>query len=85
MKDFLGYPSEWNLGSGGGVQPIAILQSSMPVREAVERLNRTLLELSYDQACELEHRQKELAVEERFTYLLGPFRIALRPRLVTSR
>ena len=67
------------------MQPIAILQSSMPVREAVERLNRTLLDLSYDQACELEQRQKELAVEERFTYLLGPIRIALRPRLVTSR
>jgi hypothetical protein len=72
-----------NVGSGGGVQPIAVLQSPMTVREAVERLNRALLELSYDQACELENRQKELAVQERFTYLLGPIKIALRPRVVT--
>ena len=72
-----------NVGSGGGVQPIAILQSPMTVRDAVERLNQVLLELSYDQACDLENRQKELAVRERFTYLLGPIRIALRPRVVT--
>jgi hypothetical protein len=74
-----------NVGSGGGVQPITILQSPMTVRQAVEHLNRALLELSYDQACELENRQKGLAVQERFTYLLGPIRIALRPRVVTVR
>lgn len=74
-----------NVGSGGGVQPIAILQSPMTVREAVERLNRALLELSYGQASELESQQKDLAVRERFTYLLGPIRIALRPRAVTAR
>jgi hypothetical protein len=74
-----------NVGSGGGVQPIAILQSPMTVRQAVARLNRALLELSYDQACELENRQKALAVQERFTYLLGPIKIALRPRVVTMQ
>jgi hypothetical protein len=74
-----------NVGSGGGVQPIAILQSPMTVRQAVERLNRALLDLSYDQACELENRQKDLALQERFTYLLGPIRIALRPRVVTAQ
>jgi hypothetical protein len=73
-----------NVGSGGGVQPIAILRSPMTVRQAVERLNEALLKLEYDQACELENRQKELAVRERFTYLLGPIRIALRPRVVTT-
>jgi hypothetical protein len=74
-----------NVGSGGGVQPIAILQSPMTVRQAVERLNEALLNLAYDKASELENLQKELAVQERFTYLLGPIRIALRPRVVTPR
>jgi len=73
-----------NVGSGGGVQPIAILKSPMAVREAVARLNQALLSLSYDQVCELENRQKALAVQERFTYLLGPIKIALRPRVVTQ-
>jgi hypothetical protein len=29
--------------------------------------------------------QEQLAIEHRFTYLLGPIRIALRPRVVTER
>jgi hypothetical protein len=73
-----------NVGSGGGVQPIAVLRTDMPVREAVDRLNHALLGLSYDNICELENLQKEMAVAERFTYLLGPIKIALRPRVVTA-
>jgi hypothetical protein len=41
------------------------------------------MDLSYDHISELDQRQKELAVQQRFTYLLGPIKIALRPRLVT--
>ncbi len=74
-----------NVGSGGGVQPIAVLRSQIPVREAVDRLNQALLGLSYDNICELENLQKEMAVAERFTYLLGPIKIALRPRVVTTQ
>jgi hypothetical protein len=55
----------------------------MTVREAVERLNQALLDLTYDQIREIEERQKALALQERFTYLLGPIKIALRPRVVT--
>ncbi len=73
-----------NVGSGGGVQPIAVLRSEVSVREAVDRLNRALLDLSYENICELENGQKEMAVAERFTYLLGPIKIALRPRVVTA-
>lgn len=73
-----------NVGSGGGVQPIAVLRSKLSVREAVDRLNQALLNLSYDHIRDLDRRQKELAVQERFTYLLGPIKIALRPRLVTA-
>lgn len=74
-----------NVGSGGGVQPIAVLRSQMTVREAVERLNQALLNLTYDQIREIEARQKALALQERFTYLLGPIKIALRPRVVTLK
>jgi hypothetical protein len=73
-----------NVGSGGGVQPLAILQSQMPIKEAVDRINGALLDLTYDQLAELDALQKELAVKERFTYLLGPIKIALRPRLLVS-
>jgi hypothetical protein len=74
-----------NVGSGGGVQPIAVLQSDLSVREAVQRLNQALLNLTYGQICELEEKQTSLAVQERFTYLLGPIKIALRARVVTTR
>ena len=74
-----------NVGSGGGVQPVAVLRSQITVREAVQRLNQALLNLSYENICKLENRQKEMAVAERFTYLLGPIKIALRPRVVTTQ
>lgn len=71
-----------NVGSGGGVQPLAVLRSQMTVKEATERLNRALLELPYDRLSELEAKQKDMAVGERFTYLLGPIKIAMRPRVI---
>jgi hypothetical protein len=72
-----------NVGSGGGVQPIGVLQSSISPRQAVQRLNQALLDLTYDQICDIEEQQQALAIKERFTYLLGPIKIALRPRVVT--
>lgn len=73
-----------NVGSGGGVQPVAILHGTSGVREAVERINRVLMDLSYSEMSELVDLQRELAVDARFTYLLGPIKIALRPRVVTT-
>jgi hypothetical protein len=72
-----------NVGSGGGVQPIAVLRSEISTREAVQRLNQALMNLSYGDICQLEAQQKEMAVRQRFTYLLGPIKIALRARVVT--
>jgi hypothetical protein len=72
-----------NVGSGGGVQPIAVLRSHGTVRQAVQHLNQILTNLSYQHLNELDQRQKELAMQLRFTYLLGPIKIALRPRLLT--
>ncbi|MBC2715490.1 MAG: hypothetical protein HF978_09285 [Desulfobacteraceae bacterium] len=73
-----------NVGSGGGVQPLAILKSQMTVREAVNRINRKILEMDFKELLEVENLQKTLAIDEKFTYLLGPIKIALRPRIVTG-
>jgi hypothetical protein len=72
-----------NVGSGGGVQPLAILQSDMSVADAVNRINRAILEIDYADVLEAFEMQNRLALEERFTYLLGPIKIALRPRVIT--
>ncbi len=77
---FGGVPT--NVGSGGGVQPLAILRSPMTVREAVERVNESILEIGYADMADVAETQRELALEENFTYLLGPIKIALRPRII---
>lgn len=74
-----------NVGSGGGVQPLAILKSDMSVRDAVNRINQKILEMDYQQLAEVVEIQKTLAIKERFTYLLGPIKIALRPRIITLK
>jgi hypothetical protein len=73
-----------NVGSGGGVQPLAVLRSDLSVREAVERIHEAVLGMDYGDLFEVLEMQKKMAVEQRFTYLLGPIRIALRPRVVTE-
>lgn len=72
-----------NVGSGGGVQPLAILQSAMTVREAVERINDTIARIDYGDLLAIEEERDRLALEEKFTYLLGPIKIAMRPRIIT--
>lgn len=79
---FGGVPT--NVGSGGGVQPLAVLRSDMTVREAVSRMNENILSMAYGDVREIVDLQEELALEHRFTYLLGPIRIALRPRIISS-
>jgi len=72
-----------NVGSGGGVQPLGILRSNMGVRKAVDRINQALFALSHQNLADLVEMQKTMALEQRFTYLLGPIKIALRPRVIT--
>jgi hypothetical protein len=79
---FGGVPT--NVGSGGGVQPLAILRSDISVAEAVKRVNGAVAEMDAGELGAIVDMQKALAVEHRFTYLLGPIRIALRPRIVTQ-
>lgn len=79
---FGGVPT--NVGSGGGVQPLAVLRSNMTVGEAVKRINGALCSMDFEELKGVVQMQNRLAMEHRFTYLLGPIRIALRPRLVTE-
>ena len=72
-----------NVGSGGGVQPLGVLQSDMSVRDAVASINETIMEISHGELAEVMALQQRMALDEKFTYLLGPIRIALRPRVVT--
>jgi len=73
-----------NVGSGGGVQPMAILRSSTTVGEAVKRINETIAEMDFGDLLPVLEEQNAMAMKEKFTYLLGPIKIALRPRIVTS-
>jgi hypothetical protein len=74
-----------NVGSGGGVQPLAILKSAMTVREAVERINDTIARMDYGDLLSIEEERNDMAIKEKFTYLLGPIKIALRPRIITAQ
>ncbi len=79
---FGGVPT--NVGSGGGVQPLAVLRSDMPVREAVDRINDAIMDIPYGDLAEVVAYQEKLSMDHRFTYLLGPIRMALRPRILTT-
>jgi len=80
---FGGIPT--NVGSGGGVQPLAVLKSDMPVREAVNRINDAILAMNPGELLEIVKMRNEMALDHKFTYLLGPIEIALRPRLLTAK
>ncbi len=72
-----------NVGSGGGVQPMAVLKSDISVGQATDKINGTIMKMDYSDVQEAVEYQKELALDHRFTYLLGPIKMALRPRLIT--
>jgi len=72
-----------NVGSGGGVQPLAVLRSEMSISEATKRINEAILNMDYGDVLGAVEYQKKMAIDHRFTYLLGPIKIALRPRLIT--
>jgi hypothetical protein len=72
-----------NVGSGGGVQPLAILRTSISTSEAVHKLNQILMDLAPSDLLALKRLQQDMATKARFTYVNGPIPIALRPRLVT--
>ena len=79
---FGGVPT--NVGSGGGFQPLATLESDVSIREAVDRINGAIMDMDPGDLAEVIEMQNKMAMDCNFTYLLGPVRIALRPRLITA-
>lgn len=77
---FGGVPT--NVGSGGGVQPLAVLKGNESVGDAVKRINQAVMSMDYSDILETVQLQEEMALDHRFTYLLGPIRMALRPRII---
>ncbi|MDX2501360.1 MAG: hypothetical protein QNL14_12765 [Deltaproteobacteria bacterium] len=73
-----------NVGSGGGFQPLAILSSDLNVRDAVDRINDAIMNMNPGDLLEVIDNQKNMALDCDFTYLLGPVKIALRPRIITA-
>jgi hypothetical protein len=71
-----------NVGSGGGVHPLAILKKGNDVQGAVKHINDAILRTPPHQVEELIALQEDLARQHNFTYLLGPIKIALRPRVI---
>ena len=82
LARFGGVPT--NVGSGGGIQPLAILKSDLRPREAVDKINQALLTLDYPVFVQVQEEINKRAVEMGFTYLLGPIMIILRPRILTT-
>jgi hypothetical protein len=72
-----------NVGSGGGVQPLAILHTEGETDDTVKKVNDAILGLDYSDIFRIHRAQEKMAMEHSFTYLLGPIKIALRPRLLT--
>ena len=73
-----------NVGSGGGFQPLAVLNSDMRVRDAVDHINETILDIDSGDLLQIIEDQNKMATQMDFTYLLGPVKIALRPRVITN-
>ena len=73
-----------NVGSGGGFQPLGLLKAGMSVGEATLRINTAISDLPAESVLEAIELQKKMALAEHFTYLLGPVKMALRPRLLTA-
>ena len=81
LARFGGVPT--NVGSGGGIQPIALLKDDITPRAAVDKINQNLLKLGYQTYVQIQEEVNRKAVDMGFIYLLGPIMISLRPRILT--
>jgi hypothetical protein len=64
---------------------VAILQSDMPVREAVCRINEAIMGLGFATVMEIQEEVDKRGMELGHTYLQGPTPTTLRPRIITRR
>jgi hypothetical protein len=79
---FGGVPT--NVGSGGGVQPMAVVRENAGTGEWTRRINDSICETGFDIIAGIAGYRDQLAIENHFTYLPGPIKIALRPRLIKN-
>ena len=73
-----------NVGAGGGGQSVAILETEIPVREAVDRINEAIMGLGYATVMEIQEEVDKMGLELGHTYLKGPTPTTLRPRVITK-
>lgn len=78
---FGGVPT--NVGSGGGVQPTAILKSEISVKEAIRQINDVTVGLGYEAVKKIQDEVDKISIEMGNVYLLGPIMTTLRPRIIT--
>ena len=72
-----------NVGSGGGVQPLAVLERGSDTRKAVDDINQALQKLGHTAYDQIKAEIDQRALDMGFTYLDGPIMITLRPRILT--
>lgn len=82
LARFGGIPT--NVGAGGGGQSVAILKTEIPVKEAVLRINQTIMDLEYSTVLEIQEEIDKKGVELGHTYLKGPTPTTLRPRIINQ-
>ncbi len=73
-----------NVGAGGGGQSVAILETQMSVKEAVDRINEAIIGLGYSTVMEIQKEVDKMGLELGHTYLRGPTPTTLRPRIITQ-
>ena len=81
LARFGGIPT--NVGAGGGGQSVAILKTDIPIREAVRRINHTIIELGFSTVMEIQQAVDEKGLELKHTYLKRPTPTTLRPRIIS--
>jgi len=81
LARFGGVPT--NVGSGGGVQALAVIESGHSTRQAADMLNDAILKLPLEKAKKLRKMIDDGAMGMDFKYLNGPIPIGLRPRMIS--
>ncbi len=52
-----------NVGSGGGFQPLAILRSEVSIREAVDRINDTIMSMDAGDLLQVVEERDKMALD----------------------
>jgi hypothetical protein len=81
LARFGGIPT--NVGAGGGGQSVALLKTGISVNQAVDQINRAIVDLGYATVSEIQDEIDEKGLELGHTYLEGPTPTTLRPRIIT--